>query len=262
MGLQIRKGVGGTCPARAAARGPALQSVLTALAATNAASETMANPYLPPCTAEGQANGNVAAASAEHHTQRQPPQHAHQQLEQAQWLPDWQQHHLWQQTQHSLQRVMPNTSMPTLLSGATVAGLATSALCPSSHTDTVTFQHSTAAFTATNAAVAAAPAGAPVDETMAGCSSTDTSTASFAAGQLSTGGSAVSPAAAATVTAAVASTCTPVTVNGEDPTDGRQAASASHVVHQQTDAQWDKADPAIEEDGQDEGGCGVDAATG
>ncbi|KAL3162524.1 hypothetical protein ABBQ32_010180 [Trebouxia sp. C0010 RCD-2024] len=298
VGLQIRKGVGGTCPARAAARSPALQSVLTALAVSHAASETMAPPQVPHCTAE--AHG--APARLEHHTQQaqqaqqahqaqhaqqahqaqhaqqaqqahsleaqhaqrtyqaQHAEHTPQQPKQAQW-PAYQQ----QQQQPSLEHVViPTTSTPALPSDTTVAGLAGPPLHLSSHAEAAPPQAATTLYTSINAAAAAAAAVAdaaatPVHEVGAGCLSADTGSAGFAASHSASGNRSVAAAAA---TAAVASAATSMTVNKEDPKEGLEGATALGVVQQQTDAQMDEGDPGNEKDVHAEALCNSSAAAG
>ena len=103
VGLHIRKGIGGTCPARAAARSPALQPLLAALAVNApvlASSTAPASFYSSPSTAGSHSRSGLSMEERQAQPpSQQPPLLARQRPRQELWPVQLQQQH--QQQAHS-----------------------------------------------------------------------------------------------------------------------------------------------------------------
>lgn len=285
VGLQIRKGVGGTCPARAAARSPALGPLLTALAVSPGALATTASPHLPACT-----EGHVTAAleqdrrrQPQQRQQAQQAQHAQesqhvqdsqptqQRPEQVQW--QQQQHQLQQLAQHAVQQgnhsvhhgisLHPSAVMSPF--GRTTSCLATPSCLHhlSSYAESVPSPASAAVPNSANATIPV-PA---VKEITEGPCSANIGTAGNA--DALAGAASVSPDCAAdhnavdAARAAAENTAVVVAADNKGPTDVHQAASSAAAAGQvQAGVQLDDGEHGDEEDEQDAELRKVSDATG
>ena len=292
----MRKGVGGTCPARAAARSPALRPLLTALAVTPGNLATTASPHRPagtkghvrdaleqdrqrhpqPAQQRQQAQHAQHAQHAQQTEHAQKDQHVQhsQHTQQAQQRPEQIQ---WQQQQHESQQLaqpavqqgnhsghcgissQPSTTMPPF--NRTNLCLATPS-CPhylSSYADSVP---SPASATTPNSADPTIPVPA-VEETSDGPWSANRDTAGNA-GAFVGAVSAVPNCAADHTAVAVAADAAFYTTTADDKgfSDVRQAASSAAAAGQvQAGVQLD-GEHGDDEEGQDAELHDVNSATG